>query len=497
MILSTALLLFSQGDLSCNQVTNQDAGPTAQFAVQDKKAEYEKRRKDAGKDIQKLWDLYLWCDANGMDKQGRSCLRAIVRVDKSHRKAREALGHLEYAGKWFTTQKKLDKYKKEEEERIAEEQGLVRFNDEWVPADHVPYLEKGLTQDEKGNWVDKEELEKLKGGWVKQDTTWVSPDEIPNMEKGLWKCGEEWKSLEEANEYHSELGRWWVIPSEYYVVYTTCDRDTALKAIDHMERAYRDLNRALGGAPAGKVNVVVLRSEDQYREFAAGVDGERIPTDVRGLSSLHWSYFADTWFEGQEGDITFMGAGVGYWDASTDAGSAFGVHSVRHAAALSLIEAVDPSPKALAKAQKSRLEGWNGEDFWGEKKLPEWYRFGIASYADRYFIDQFVAQGGNHHWAREWSIQNLLSKGGLRPTKQIFKAELSFQTIEDSIKLLNELGLVMAFVLDAKCAPVSAKYGAVKHAVRKGDAKEIEKAMTELETAIIENEKALLEFAGL
>lgn len=497
MSLRTALLaitLLGPGISAAPSFDDTDTGHPGEVSVQDKKAEYEKKKKAAGKDVEKLWDLYLWCDANGMEKQGRSCLRAIIREDGSHRAAHKAMGHIEFDGKWFTTQKKLDQYKADEEERIAKEKGLVRYKDEWVPADHLPYLERGLTRDDQGNWVNKEELEKIQGGWVKQDTIWIKPDEIQNIEKGLWKCGESWKNLEEANAYHSEMGNWWIIPSDYFTLYTTCDRDVALQAIDHMERAHRDLNRAIGGSPEGPVNVGIFRSAEQYGQFAAGGDG-RNPTDARGLSSIHYAYFGDFWFNFEE--LSFMGAGIGYWDASTDAGNAFGVHSARHAAALSIIESWDSSPKALASGRKSRLENWDGKDFWAEKKLPEWYRFGIASYTDRYFIDQFVAAGGNHNWARDWSVQNLMAKGGMRPLKQIFKGELSFENPDESAKLLNEVGLVMAFVLDGKCAPVSAKYGATKHAVRSGDAKAIAAAMKDLELVIIENEKALLEFAGI
>jgi hypothetical protein len=485
--------LLAPAALAAPSVDNTRTTPSSAESVQDKKAEYDTKRKAAGKDIEKLWDLYLWCDANGMDKQGRSCLRAIVREDDSHRAAHETLGHLEFDGKWFTTQKKLDKYKKAQEERIAKEKGLVRYEGEWVPAEHVAYLEQGLTQDGNGNWVDKEELERIQRGCVKQDTVWIEPEEIPNIEKGLWKCGDSWKSLEEANVFHSEFSNWWVIPSDFFTLYTTCDRAVALKALDHMERAYRDLNRALGGSPEGPVNVALFRNADQYGQFAAGSDS-RILTDARGLSSIHWAYLGDTWFDLEE--LNFMGGGVGYWDASTDAGNAFGVHSARHAAALSLVEAWDPSPKALESARKSRLEGWNGNAFWAEKKLPEWYRFGLASYAGRYFVDQFVAPE-DYYWAKGWSIQNLMAKGGMRPLKQIFSGELSFESLDDSAKLLNELGLVVAFILDGKCAPVSAKYGAMKNAARTGDAKAVDAAAKELEAAVIENEKALLEFAGI
>ena len=472
------------------------SGHSAELQETDRKAEYDKKRAEAGKDVDKLWDLYLWCEAFGMGKEGRSCLRAILKVDDGHREAHEKLGHIEYDGQWFTSKSKLEKYKKAEEKRRAEEEGLVRHEGEWVPKEDLPYLERGLMRDDDGAWVSKEDYEKQQAGWLRQDLVWVSPDDKDKLDQGLWKCGDSWKTLEEANEYHSRLGQWWVIPTDYFVLYTTLDREVAMEAVDHMDRAYRDLNRMLGGSPPDRIPVTMLRSSDQYGKFAAGGNG--VPqVETRGLSSLHYAFLADLLFEWDDADLPYLGGGVGYWDKSADNGDAWGRHSARHAAALSLVEAVDPSPEMVSKARKSKLQGLKPEEFWKEKRLPEWYRFGMASYADRYFIDQFVGQGGDAEWARKWSVQNLLAKGGLRPIKDAFKGELDLNKFDDSAKLLNEWGLLVAFAIDGKNPAVAAAYGAVKNALRGDDDKQLASAITGLQDAIIANEKALLEFAGI
>lgn len=493
MLLFTACLLLATALPGSASAREELVPPAFSSSVEDRKAEYEKKRAEAGDDVAKLWDLYLWCEAFGMDKEGRSCLRAILKVDDGHREAHEKLGHLEYDGKWFTSKSKLEKYKKEEEKRRAEEEGLVRFGDEWVPADDLPFLERGLVRDADGEWVSKEDLEKQEAGWVRQDLVWVSPVEKENIDKGLWKCGEEWKTLAEANEYHSRLGQWWVIPTDYFVLHTTLDRDAAMEVVDHMDRAYRDLNRLLGGSPEGKVVVTMLRSSEQYGRLAAGGNGIP-PVETRGLSSLHYAFLADIWFSA-EGE--YIGGGVGYWNTEDPDGAAWGRHSARHAAALSLIEAADPSPGFIAKARKSKLQGLKPDEFWSEKRFPEWFRFGLASYADRYFIDQFVGQGGNAEWAREWSVQNLLAKGGLRPIPDLFKLRLDLNKFDDSSKMLNEFGLLVAFAIDGKNPEVSAAYGAVKGALRGDDPKALALAFKGLQDAIVKNEKALLEFAGI
>ncbi len=459
----------------------------------DHKQEYEDKKKAAGKDPEKLWDLFLWCDAYGMEKEGRSCLRAILKADPEHKEAHLKLGHIEYDGQWFTTQKKLDKYKEEEELRRAKEEGLVKWNDEWVKAEDVPFLEKGMVRDDDNQWVSKEELEKIQGGWVKQDTVWVSPEEKANIEKGLWKCGEEWLTLDKANEYHSKPSKWWIIPGDYVVLYTTCDRDVAMKAMDHMERAQRDIARVIGVAATQPPHVARRRDAPPYGRFAAGGEGTP-PTEALGLSSIHYAYLGDVWFS-KEGE--FHDGGVGYWDASTDAGNNWGVHSARHAAALSFIEAADPSTKTVETLKKKGDSYGNRfvEDFYKEKRLPQWFRYGAASYADRYFIDQFVGAGGKPNWAKEWSVSNLAGRGGLRPIKDIFEGELSASSPDDSAKLLNERGLIVAFMVDGKCQPVMEAHAALKAALRKGEGEK--QAFKELELAIQKNEKDLRTFAGI
>ena len=120
----------------------------------DRDKEYERRREAAGKDVEALWDLHIWCSSFGMSKQSRSCLRAILKSDSDHRPAHEASGHLFFDGKWFTTQKKLDKYKKAEGERIAKEKGLVRFEDEWVPEAPRPAEPQPSLEEYRRKWDD-------------------------------------------------------------------------------------------------------------------------------------------------------------------------------------------------------------------------------------------------------------------------------------------------------------------------------------------------------
>ena len=78
---------------------------------------------------------------------------------------------------------------------------------------------------------------------------------------------------------------------------------------------------------------------------------------------------------------------------------------------------------------------------------------------------------------------------------KIFAFGVSLDDAQASSKLLNEVGLVVAFVVDGDCKPVVEKHAALKAAIAKGTG--IDTACTALQQEIQKNEAKLREFAGL
>ncbi len=280
--------------------------------------EFDRRLEEAGKDVKKLWELYLWCDSSERNREARKTALRIIKNDPDHEEARAALGHEYFDGKWFKTQKKLVAYKKKKEERTAKEQGLVRYEDGWVPKEDLPFLEKGMVRNDEGKWISAEEYKRISEGWVQHDLEWIHPDEQVNVDKGLFKCGQKWLSEEDANAFHADLNSWWKIPGDHFTLWGTCDRKVMMQVKDEMERAARDMARIYGQFPSEPVNVMILRDADQYGAFATGSDEFEHPqTEIRGLSSIHYAFLAEAYFSEAEG---FLGMGAGYWDASTENG---------------------------------------------------------------------------------------------------------------------------------------------------------------------------------
>jgi hypothetical protein len=466
-------------------------------------AEYDRRRKLAEKDADKLWDLYEWCGQKKLEKDAKSCLRRIVQLKPDDEKAHKLLGEVTYDGKWFPSDKKVEEYKKQQaeksakdEEKAAKEKGLVKFKDQWVTPEDLPFLQKGLSKNDKGEWVDVEEQKKFAEGWTKQDLEWVSPQEKENVAKGLWKCGDKWLDLEKANEFHSEIYTWWRIPrANKYVLLSTCDRKVAEQIDQNISNAYDDLVKCYGFEPATTPEVIVLRNQQQYESFAAGDQEEARPSsDSHGLSSTHYAYFADTGVNTETGEL--FQCGVSYWDAASEAGPKWALHSTRNALGQSFGEAIDPSPKAVEKVKTDQR--FDPKAFWAEKKVPTWFRMGAAVYAERYFTDHTVKAGGNNRWAIEWSLANLLSRGGMLPIAQVLEYEPSVDKLDETQVWYNRIGLVTYFMIDGKCAPVTEKLVAFQAALKSGkDAKTVAAAAKALSTELAKHDTELRKFAGL
>jgi len=466
-------------------------------------AEYERRRKLAEKDADKLWDLHDWCKEKKLDKESKSCLRRIVQLRPEDEKAHKLLGEISYDGKWFPSEKKVEEYKKQaaekqakDAEKAAKEKGLVKFNDQWVTPEDLPFLKRGMVKNDKGEWIDPEEQKKLAEGWVKQDLEWVSPQEKDNIGKGLWKCGDKWLETAAANEYHSEIFQWWRIPHQTkFVLWTTCDRKVAESIQQNLANSYDDLVKCYGYEPATPPAVVILRNQQQYEAFAAGDEEEQRPSsDALGLSSTHYAYFADIGINPETSELVQWG--ISYWDASTENGPKFGIHSTRNALGQSFAEALDPSTKAMEKFKED--ERLDVEAFYQEKRIPLWFRFGAAAYAERYFTDHTVKVGGNNRWSIEWSLQNLLTRGGMLPISQVLEYVPTVDKPDDTQIWYNRIGLLMWFIVDGKCAPVTEKLVALQTALKTGkDQKTVAAAAKALEAELGKHDTDLRKFAGL
>jgi hypothetical protein len=466
--------------------------PTASV-WQDRREEFDRRFEAAEDDIDALWELDRWARTYGLEREARQVMRRIIELDPDDEAARERLGHVRVDGRWFTSQRKADRYLEEKAEEEAKARGWVRYDDRWVDPADVPFLEQGLVRAPNGRWVDPEILRRIEEGWVQQDLTWLPPDEQHHIDEGLWKVGDEWLTLEQADAAHAEIGRWWTIPGDRFDLWTTATRERSKQILREVDATWVDLKAFYGIEPAEPPHVIVLRDAKQYRSFANG-EGERRPADLGRLSQAYDAFPADGWYD-EEG--TFLGTGAAHWDPSAGL-DPFGRHFVRHAAGLAYAEALDPSPEFTAKiARKPRLLERGVDDFWDEKRIAPVLRFGAASYVDRFFPDRTVLQGGNPDQFRQWAIANIRRRGGFASIDDLLEFELDLRDADsqqESQVLLAQAGLLVWFILSDRVQAVTEAHRAWQAALA-ADV-DLEEATENLFEALRAHEDAYRTFAA-
>lgn len=434
----------------------------------------------AGKDAAKLEALAEELQAAADEAGAAQAWEALVRLDGSHAKAREALRHRRYDGQWFETYAALAAYRRKEAKTMLETKGLVRLGGEWVPEADRPFLRMGWERLEGGAWarpgtqarLAKEDELRAKG-WEQQDHVWIDPADFDKWRAGQWKVGDAWLGAEEADAARSKIGDWWQVPGEQFIALTTVARESAQWAPWWADQVVVDLERLTGLVATDKVEFVVLDSIAQYNAFAAG-DGTRLPAETSGFSSLHYAFFADSWVDATTTPGVFRGTGVAWWDPSDANLAPYGQHAVRHAAALAWLEAVDPSWDAVSLMVTDPTGGFPGAKFWGEKRIPRWLRYGAASYCERYFEDPKAAEnGGDPMWSRTWALSNLT--GELDAVDRVIDLPLSLQDVPGSTRLLHQAGLVVHYLLNGEDRAVTKAHKAWRSALVSG-----ERASTEL-----------------
>jgi hypothetical protein len=385
-----------------------------------------------------------------------------------------------------------------------------------VPEADVPYLNMGWAKDDAGKWADpvkaaqRKQIAEWKAAgytYIPDTSSWIAPADMPKMKEGKIKCGEEWNDLAKANEFHSQIGQWWQLEGEHFSIWSTCDWQTASNARWHADQVYADMKRLFGleSNHEFKPHVVVLNSLEQYNQ-AAGGQPPLIP-ETEGFSSLHGAYFADAFFVGDPATQTgqFLGCGVSYWDMKDEKLKAWGPFWSRWATVQSFCENIDPSWLAISEAIAAAGAGGGGgqNNFWAEKKIPRWLRYGAASYAERFMKNPNVGDGGNIWELREFAFEELKKGGNLDKIEDIFAFGLSLDDQEKSSRLYHQAGLIVSFLLDGSDSDkkLHEKHNAFKAALAKYAGKPKDKDFTEVveafEKELAKNEKDIKKFAGL
>ena len=369
---------------------------------------------------------------------------------------------------------------------------LVPFQGQSVPADDLYKYERGYRPHSRLGWVRAKDVIAIEKGWPRIDLDYLSPDDRKRLDRGLFRCGPFWFDEADADDYHSRLLRWWRIPHEGFVAFSTCSRETTLLALRWMAWTRRDLLRIFGLEPALPSTVILLRSLVQYNAFAiTHPTPEEVPPESSGNSAFHFAFPCEQWLD-LAADGEHPEAACAYWDASTPTGNAWGPLAVRHAAAQAFISGLDPSPRAIRAYRADSKRGFSPLAYWSEKRIPMWLRYGSAVYCERFFLQDDAARPD---WARAWSFKEIADQGGVGDLEAIFRCRIGPEDPRTSARTILRTGLLVAFMLDGGAADVTEAHEAFKAALKRGEASEIGAAVAALEMSMRARKAELLRFA--
>jgi len=458
-----------------------------------------------GEDVAKLEALAASYEAAEDKASARSCYERILELDDAHVAAHKALRHHEYDGKWFTSYASLSKYRREEATRMKEEFGLVRHNDEWVPEADLPYIRMGwekvgdtyVNPAIEARSKEREEHVAMGHELRPEDSTWIAPEDFDKWRSQLFKVGEDWVTKAEANAHHAKVESPWRHQGEHFVAVTTCDVDTAGWVRYYADGTYDDLVRLFGVHPEEKPVFACLNTLEQYNSFAAGDQATRPQTESTGFSSCYFAFLGDVWFDFSNPQLPeYLGGGVGFFDVNDETMKHWGQYSVRHAAGLSFVESID---RAWGTISQFLTGGGGGgvspDQMWEEKRIPKWLVYGAAAYVERFY--EVKGETDDPWEIQVWAMGQISNSGHgkLDPIEEIFALPLDLNDLDNSGRLIQQTGLLTAFLLDGGCKPVAEAHRTFKAKLKSGGSTKEEVAA--LQQAILDNQAALVKFCGI
>ena len=416
------------------------------------KKELRTKEAAAKKDPEALFETAKWAAAQALDADAKRLFEKVLKISPDHKGANEAMGNELVEGKWLPA-------KEAEKARLAAQaaefaaKGLVEVDGIWVKPDEVEDAKRGVYHHEK-ELVTRQEKVAFLQGMVRHPETSLLIDAkfLEKAQSGYFPIGDDgrWVDLAEADKYHSELLRPWIVSYEYGHLVSSLPLKTLQELKVQADQGHERVAPLFGGRaplPAKRPVVIIAKSQGDYQSYGKELgDG----TDAGGSFLMR----REARFKmPMQGDVR---AGICYNEKD------FGTRYVRHAAALAYAN-------ALAEEQGVQL--------------PLWFLHGVGSLASRFDNDSDAG----------WFGKQQLARGGVGDLKAFFSsfaisADMEPQQISGN---LFTAGLLLSFAMRTKDKNVLAAMTGVTDALA-GKTKDADKAIERLEKQLVGARDAVL-----
>lgn len=417
------------------------------------KQELRNKETAAKKDPDAMFEVGKWAAEKGLAVEAKRVFQAVLKIKPDHEGANLGVGNALFEGTWLTAKEATARQKKAQATEFAAK-GLVEIAGVWVDKEHVDDAKRGVFHHE-NQLVTKEEKMALLDGKVRHPDTdeLIDPKFLEKAQQHYYPIGSEgrWVDEKEADTYHSDAKRPWMIRSSHCTLLSTMPLQKLLPLKQLADRGFERVGKLLGAVkptPANRPVVVVAATDTEYRELGTELgDG----TDATSAFLMR---------EEQRLKVPYQGdvrAAICVWHKD------WGPYNVRHGAALAYVHGL------CADA---------GTD------VPLWFLHGLASYASRFENDSDAGWFGKQH----------VQKGGVRNLKSFFTAfaingEMEAKDIDYN---LYQAGLMFSFAAEGGDAPITDAMVAVTHALSEPKKGGADKAIAKLTSLLIAAEEKLV-----
>lgn len=412
------------------------------------KTELRTKEAAAKKDPDQLFDVGKWAAEKGMVPDAKRLYQAVLKIKPDHAGANEALGNELVEGKWMPA-KEAEALRKKAQAAEYAAKGFVEVNGLWVEKDKVEDAKRGVFHYE-GDTVTKDEMLAFQAGKVRHPDTGEIID-AKHLEKAKNKYypvgSDRWVDLKEADTWHSDLKRPWMVRTTRGLIISTLSLAKIEELKFFVDQGIDRVMPLLGSkvlSPARRPVVLIAATESEFREFGTNFgDG----TDACGSFLMREEATMTLPFQGEVRPAICFNH------------KDWGQRYIRHCGAIAYAHAV---------AEEAGVD------------MPLWLLHGIGSYTSRFQNDSDAGWFGKQH----------LQKGGVKNVKSFFSGfaisgEMESKDIDYN---MFQAGLLLSFAAHGGDAKVTESMQAVT-ACLAGTAKgNLDKLMTKLQTQLIEAE---------
>ncbi len=428
------------------------AAPIASQSAAALKKQLKKKESAAKKDPEELFETGIWAKGVNLEKDALRIFKKVLKLSKDHAGANAEIGNELVGGKWWP-EKVAKKKRAKALQAEYSAKGYKKIDDIWVPPEEVSDARKGIFKHE-GEMVSRDEKAQLQAGKVRHPMTGqlIAKSNLDKAKTGYFPLRDRnWGDQKEANKYHSELGRPWIIRTNHAQIMSTLPIEKIDDLKMHVEQGIEKVSPLFGGrvvSPAKRPLIIISKTQAEFREYATQLgDG----TDVAGAFLVR-----------DDAEFTIPGQGQ-VRPAICENHKDWGERYIRHAAAIAYVNAIAEE---------------------GGSDLPLWFVHGVGSYTSRFENDSDAGWFGKQHVVKGGvsNIKSFISgftlDGGMESTKIAFN--------------LFQSGLLLSYATHGGNREVTDAMVGVTDALSGKGTGSVGKALTQLEELLAEQQDAII-----